>query len=228
MSLADTVGERKQGLPMSISSKRHHDKYSDRPTPCPRCSAPAWWNGSRTVSLVRKLDSGVQYVQAVVRRRARCSSKGCPRGSWTLYEEEGYPHRLFSLDVVVSAVCTLLAGKTQEAAARTHACSRRSVQRWRRWVEHLADPCGLMRACTRLEPRGLPGAAAVEGIPRAVVVLHLLDRFTELLAERGVRLSGGGSGLARVLKDQLARLGVIFYLTKSSPPLLADVRAARL
>jgi hypothetical protein len=162
-----------------------------------------------------------------VRRRAKCASKDCPRGRFTVYERDAYPHRGFSLEVVASAVSAVaVGGQTQDASARDHGCSRRSVGRWRSWVAALAAPAELMRACTRLSSGGLPGGTAVEG--RAGAVLHLLDRLAELLVERGVRLPRFSCGLVRLLVDQLRRLGAVFWLTKSSPPLHADLRAVGL
>jgi hypothetical protein len=83
-----------------------------------------------------------------------------------------------------------------------------------------------MRSCTRLTSSGLPGGTAVES--RAGAVLHLLDRLAELLVERGVRLPRFSCGLVRLLVDQLRRLGAVFWLTKSSPPLPADLSAVGL
>lgn len=139
-----------------------------------------------------------------------------------MYERDGYPHRGFSLEVVASAVSAVaVGGKTQDEAAREHGCSRRSVGRWLRWVEDLAEPAELMRSCTRLTSSGLPGGTVVES--RAGAVLHLLDRLAELLVERGVRLGRFSCGLVRLLVDQLQRLGAVFWLTKSSPPLHGDL-----
>jgi hypothetical protein len=209
---------------MSVSCRRPHGKYPDRPPPCPDCAGPAWWNGTRVVSECGKGDSGVEHVADEVRRRARCPSKDCPRRGWTVYEDDSYPHRVFALDLVVSAVgAVVLAQATLTAAAKAHWCSRDSVRRWVAWVERLAEPAELMRACTRLEPRGLPGGLSRADIPCAGTVLHLLDRLADLLADRGVRLRPLCSGLARILADQLERLGAVFLLTKPSPPLRADL-----
>jgi hypothetical protein len=51
----------------------------------------------------------------------------------------------------------------------------------------------------------------------------LLERLAELLSLRGVDLPGLGAGLVRLLVDRLVRFGEVFYLTKSSPPLRADL-----
>jgi len=158
------------------------------------------------------------------RRRACCPAKDCPWRSWTVYEEDTYPHRVFALDLVVLAVsAVVLARATLTAAGQAYGCSRDTVRRWVSWVAGLAEPAELLRECTRLEPRGLPGGLAVAGLPRAAAVLHLLDRLADLLADRGVRLRPRCSGLARILADQLERLGAVFWLTKPSPPLRGDL-----
>lgn len=178
------------------------------------------------VGTVRQGGSGPEYEREV-RRRAKCASKDCPRGSFTVYERDAYPHRGFPLEVVASAVSEVAVGRqTQESVARKHGCSRRSVGRWRSWVATLAEPADLMRACTRLTSSGLPGGTAVDS--RAGAVLHLLDRLAALLVERGVRLPKFSCGLVRLLVDQLRRLGAVFYLTKASPPLPADLSAVGL
>lgn len=112
-------------------------------------------------------------------------------------------------------------GQTQDSTAQEHGCSRRSVGRWLRWVEALAEPAELMRSCTRLDCRGLPGGTVVKS--RAGAVLHLLDQLADLLVERGVRLARFSCGLVRLLVDQQRRLGAVFWLTKSSPPLHGDL-----
>lgn len=222
------MGERRSNA-MKISHNGARSKYAERPPPCPDCQSPAWWNGFRTASSVGKQGDSIEYQTDIVRRRACCPSRDCPRGSWTVYEEDSYPHRLFRLLVVVSAVSAVVFGRiTMTAAARAHQCSRDSIRRWLRWVARLADPRQLLLACTRLEPDGLPGAFVPPDMPRAGAVLHLLDRFAYLLTQRGVRLPGIKSGLACVLKDQLVRFGEVFYLTKSSPPLRADLAGVRL
>lgn len=211
---------------MEIPLNARPSKYDDRPPPCIDCAGPSWWDGKRLVVTVRRGDTGPQCEQEV-RRRAKCASKDCPRGSFTVYERDAYPHRGFSLEVVASAVSEVaVGGQTQDAVARKHGCSRRSVGRWQNWVEGLAEPAELMRDCTLLTSSGLPGGLAVES--RAGAVLHLLDRLADLLAERGVRLPRFSCGLVGLLVDQLRRLGAVFWLTKSSPPLHADLRAVGL
>lgn len=214
---------------MAISSERNNGKYIERPPHCVGCGAVAWWNGSRTVSAVRQLGEQVSYVAEIVRRRARCSLwKSCGLRSWTVYEEDSYPHRVFGMAVVACTVSAVVfANATHGAAALAHQCSRRTVGRWKRWVSELADPDELERMCTRLEGRGLPGALARSATARAGRVLHLLERLVELLSERGVDLPEVSCVLGRVLRHQLERFGEVFYLTKPSPALRADLGALR-
>lgn len=210
---------------MSISNTCHTCKYRDRPPNCRVCNRPAWWNGSRTVSSVHKRGETVEYLTGIIRRRARCSSKDCTQGSWTVYkDDDSYPHRLFQLLVVISAVISVIfEKKTMTAAGDECKCSRDSVRRWIEWVSRLADPKHLMHLCTRLDPDGLPGAFISNDMPRAGAVIHLLDRLATLLRQRGIKLPKVKSGLTSVLKDQLNRFGVVFYLTKLSPPLRGDL-----
>jgi hypothetical protein len=215
---------------MQIPRRGMVGKYPERPPLCLLCTSASWWNGTRTVSLVSKRDGSVEHETGVVRRRARCCRKDCPQKSWTVYpQDHSYPHRLFGLDVIVSAAIAVVMGQqSMTAAARAHLCGRDSIRRWANWISQLADRAELMQACSRLEPRGVPGAAVSARLPQAMAVLYLLDRLAELLTQRGVRLPMLGSGLVRVLKDQLARFGRVFYLTKLSPPLRADVSRVRM
>lgn len=198
-------------------------KYEERPAPCRRCGSLAWWDGTRRVAAVRKANDGsIEHDTETVRRRAKCSSKDCPAGSWTVYEHDDYPHRVFQLDLLVSAVLMVVVGAwTMTAAAAAHLCSRDSVRRWRSWVEVLAEPRDLEQLCARLDPDGLPPPT---GSPhgRAARVIALLDRLADLLALRGLPLRGRACGLVRVLRDRLVRFGEVFRLTRASPPLRGD------
>ncbi len=143
--------------------------------------------------------------------------------SWTVYEEGDYPHRVFQLDVVVSAVCMVVVGvSTLTTTATAHLCSRDSVRRWLRWVEALADPRDLEQLCSRLDSDGLPPPLLPQSRGAAKVIV-LLERLVELLSSRGVELPGRGAGLVRLLADRLERFGEVFYLLKASPPLRADL-----
>lgn len=210
-------------LVISVSTRGGaHSKYFDRPPPCLRCGTPAWWNGTRTVSSVRKGAGGsVGHGSGEVRGRARCPSKECSTGSWTVYEDDAYPHRTFRLEVVVSAVVqVVVVGATLTASAARHLCSRDSVRRWMMWIEGLCNPQELERLCMRIDPDGLPAAARTGSV--AARVLQLFERLADLLALRGVALARRGAGLVRVLVHQLVRFGQVFRLTKLSPPLRAD------
>jgi len=199
-------------------------KYLDRPGSCRECGLPAWWNGSRLVTQVRQAAEGMVQCVQEVRRRARCSDRACPAGSWTVYEEGGYPHRVFQLSVVQAAV--VRAGTmTATAVAGIFDCSRWSIVRWVRWVAGLFALTVLARACARLDPTGMPQPRAPRcpEHERALSTIVLLDHFVLLLRQRGVRLVG--AALSAILCHHHRRLGAIAYLTRSSPPLHVDLRA---
>ena len=202
-------------------------KFITRPAPCRECGSPGWWNGTRVVAPVRQEGGKTVHKPGTIRHRVRCSRKGCSAGSWTVYEECGYPHRVFQLDVVSAAVCMASAANaTLTAVAEAYKCSRDSVRRWLDWVSTLAEPRYLERLCSRLDSDGMPPSTA-EG-SRAAKVILLLERLVELLSSRGVVLSSIGTGLVRLPGDRLVRFGEVFYLTKSSPPLRADLDGLRL
>lgn len=210
---------------ISVPARGRRRQSADRPTPCRLCDLPAWWNGTRTVGSVRKTSEGVEHATNVVRRRARCCSSDCPAKDWTVYEDGAYPHRLFQLDVVADAV--IEAETTPMAAvASTHACSRDSVRRWRRWVATLADPRDLRQLNARLDPDGV--VVALPASSPAAVILRYLERLADLVLIRGVPLPRAAAGLTRLLRHQLDRFGDVFHLTKFSPPLRADLLGAGL
>jgi hypothetical protein len=120
----------------------------------------------------------------------------------------------------------LAVNATLTAVAEAHRCSRDSVRRWLGWVSELAEPRDLERLCSRLDSEGLPPSTARGS--RAAKVIVLLERLAELLSSRGVVLAGIGAGLVRLLVDRLVRFGEVFYLTKSSPPLRADLAGLHL
>ncbi len=212
-----------KGQEAQVTMHNPRPKYDIPPAPCRECGSLAWWNGSRAVAPVRRgADGEVVHETGTKRRRARCSLKDCPMGSWTVYEESDYPHRVFQLDVVVNAVCMVVVGaSTLTAAARAYQCSRDSVRRWLHWVEALSDPRDLEQLCSRLDSDGLPPPSLPQA-GRAARVIALLERLVEILSSRGVELPRRGAGLVRLLADRLERFGEVFYLTKSSPPLRAD------
>jgi hypothetical protein len=214
---------------MQVPRRGVKGKYPERPPLC-ICTSESWWNGTRTVCAVCMQDGSAKHVTDTIYRRARCRNQDC-RKSWTVYEPyDSYPHRVFWLQVVMSAVGAVVFNKvTMTAAAQAHQCGRDSVRRWLLWVERLADPADLMRVCTQLDCTGMPGAAATTDMPKAGAVIYLMDRLAELLAQRAVIASvEPGLGLISVLKRQLGVLGQVFYLKNLSPPMRADVFAARL
>jgi hypothetical protein len=169
----------------------------------------------------------VRHIVDIVRRRVRCSRASCDGTDWTLYDDGGYPHRVFQLAVVASAVATTAfePDAAPAAVASRHQCSACSIKRWDEWVAGLCEPVELVRACARIDPDALPppsaqtASASAPPLERAGVVLRLLDRLAALLAHRGVRLRSAGCGLAAILDHQLVRFGDVAYLTRASPPL---------
>ncbi len=141
---------------MSVPRGGRGGKYEERPAPCAVCGAAAWWNGRRIVAaVVGGVSVAAEYVTDRVRRRARCSDRGCEAGSWTVYVDGDYPHRTFQLDVVGSAVVQA-AVEGRGAAADVHLCSGRSVGRWIRWCIGLAEMGEVAKLLVRLDSDGLP------------------------------------------------------------------------
>ena len=210
---------------MALRGSSGRFKREDRPAPCRACGSAGWWNGVRHVAqVVRDVAGEIHHVADMVRSRVRCSNRSCTAQDSTIYEEGGYPHRLYQLPVLASAVAEVAfkPGSTFSQAAAGHFCSRRTVARWHAWVGELVEPGDLARACARLDPEGMPpGMTNPGGRPpgRVGVVLALLERFVDLLRHFGVGLVGGASGLSALLCYQLQRFGDIRYLTRSSPPL---------
>jgi hypothetical protein len=214
---------------MTIDGEPRRGKYAkeDRPPDCILCGANTWWDGTRRVCNVSKCGDAVEAAVEEVRRRARCPRKDCPRRSFTVYTEDAYPHRGFRLEVVASAVAQRLDGALRCDVAARHECSGSSVRHWVLWTESLVgDVKELARACTKLCGDGTLGAAPIDGAPRAAGVMHLLDRFADVLVGRGVELpQPQAPGLVRLLIYLLHRAGEVFWLTKPSPPLRAQMEA---
>lgn len=148
-----------------------------------------------------------------------------------MYPQDAYPHRVFQLSAVSSAVgAVALGGETRTAAAAAHRTSRRSVSRWVRWVGSLLDLDSLVRLCTRLDPQGrrppVSAGEEAEAVRRAGTILRLLDHLAGLLRERGALRSRDAPALAAILDHQLARFGEVARLTRCSPPLRVDVAFA--
>jgi hypothetical protein len=197
-----------------VLAKAGRHKYAERPPACWLCGLHSWWCGSRTTKLG-------------VRRRARCTGKGCQAGSWTVYTGDAYPHRRSGLLVVVAVVAAIAAGQTRTAAAAEHDVSRTSATRWVGWVASLAEPAALARDCTRLDPDGIapPATRGDDEQTRAGATLVMLERIVDGCLARGARLLGEGRGLPRLLGHQLARFRDVFYVTVSCPRLRVDPQA---
>lgn len=205
-------------------------KYEGRPAPCGRCGRATWWNGWRAIKNEVVRDAGgAIVVRAGRRHRARCSSGDRSCGSWTVYGPEAYPHRVFQLSVVSSAVAAVaLGGATLTESAAQHLATRRSVSRWIRWVGSLFEVGVLVGLCARLDPqvRRPPVAAATGALgtmARAGAILRLLDQVADLLRQRGALGSRPAPALAAVLAHQLSRFGAVARLTRRSPPLRVDL-----
>lgn len=220
---------------MFVSPKGSRFKYEERPEPCRRCGAVAWWNGRRAIKneVVRDGSGSIVMREGAVRHRARCSSRASGCGSWTVYAEDAYPHRVFQLSAVSSAVeAVALGGETRTAAAETHQASRRSVSRWVNWVGSLIDVGSLVGLCARLDSQGhRPPVSAsgdeTEAVSRAGTCLRLLDHLAGLLRERGALGSSREvPALAAILWHQLVRFGQVHRLGGLSPPLRVDVAFA--
>jgi len=212
---------------MAVPSPRRNHKHEERPGPCPRCGAPAWWDGTRLVAqMVISTLGAVARMALVVRRRGRCSQASCTMASWTVYEVGGYPHRTFTLAVTAAAVAMLATSETVTltAVAQQHGCDRRTVGRWVGWVMRLYVTATVVRACWQLDPTGVPPPAPPRPETprsRAGWMLLLLEHFAGLLRTRFVALEAG-PGLGALLRHQYERFRVVAWLTKSSPPLRID------
>ncbi len=219
---------------MGVPPSGRRGKYEERPEPCLWCGSASWWNGFRHVAQTILDAAGGLARVFLTRRRSRCSSHDCsgPRDA-TVYEPTGYPHRWYQLPVTAAAVGDVVfgEGKALGKVAEEYGCDRRSVGRWLRWTARLAEPAELIRAIARLDPAGLPPprVSSNPGIrARAGAVLALLDRFAEVLRQRGVPLLAVTPGLMAVLAHQLRRYGIVFYLTIESPPMHVSLEVLRI
>lgn len=216
---------------MSLSRCGPASKCAERPSPCEVCGADSWWNGWREVTR-RHLSSGGVEIQPGQRlHRAKCSKRGCPAPSWTVYPPGRYPERRFDLDVVAQAVAESAFERNEDGRAtafaaigQRYACSGRSVSRWTGWVARLTDTEALARECIRIDPEGMPAAvrpqaSEADSRARAGWALAVFDRFAALLERSGVLPRGPQPSLVRILDDQRLRHGVHLALRALSPPL---------
>lgn len=207
-----------------MPSGRRPWKYADRPAPCPACDSPAWWTGGRVVSQTRLTERGAEHATGIRRRRARCSSSSCPAKGWTIYEDGGYPHRSFQLDVVADAVVNAEIGSgSLTAAGAAVGASRDSVRRWVGWVEDLAEPGELEALIVRLDGDAMRASSPSIAASRVATIVVMLERLADVLAIGGVPIARRGSGLLRILTVRFSRFREVFLLTRVSPPLRADL-----
>lgn len=215
---------------MSVPCSWRSRKQIERPPPCWVCDSEAWWNGWREVSRQRLGPSGRVETQPGERlHRARCSTRGCPAPSWTVYPPGRYPGRHVDLDVVAHVVATSAFERDDEgrpiafaSIGRRFTCSGRSVSRWTGWVAGLTDIEALARECIRIDPDGMPAAARPDTIDRrarAGRALAVFDRFADLLEAHDIVPPARQPSLVRILDDQRLRHGVRFPIRNLSPPL---------
>ena len=131
-----------------------------------------------------RVGDGVVYLTDIPCRRVRC--KECRLG-WTLRPPGMIPRKHYQPCVVASATSRYLFDEraSQEQVAAAHACSRRTLGRWLRWVAGLAATAVL--ASMVLAASGevvLPGLRRVAGLARKArraATRVVLERAAEIL-----------------------------------------------
>jgi hypothetical protein len=222
---------------MDCLESRGQRKPELRPC-CPNCAKPGWFDGWRFVKLQAKLTlAGVLvWVRGLWRRRARCPYPDCPVRSWTVYEDQGYPHRTFPPSVAAAAVTELLfrGAAALEGVAGHWGCCPGSLVRWLDWIGGIVGLAILIKVCWACYPSGMPpptfrvrqdpepaGPAWRSRMALAGSLVLLFERFARLLRDQGVPLAEG-PGLAAFLRFQRDRFRLVSWLTKPSPPLVFD------
>jgi hypothetical protein len=225
---------------MDCAPSRAQCKQEPAPI-CPLCLLPGCWNGWRYVKRQAKvaLKGSLEWAEGFWRPRVRCSTPGCPMPSWTLYEEQGYPHRTFPPAVVAAAMAEFLVGgvPSMAAVAEHWGCSMRTLARWVRWISGLTTVAELALVCWRQDPSGMPPPVArtgqtpdppVAGVAlwrsQLALVESLVVQFewlARLCRDQGVPLERG-PGLGGLLRHQLDRFRRVCWLTRPSPPLHFD------
>lgn len=195
-------------------------------------------NGRRLVKRQAKLTRTwvLEWVVGLWRQRALCPNPECPVRSWTVYEEQGYPHRTFPPAVAVAAVAELLFhGEEAMVEVLAHwGCSPWTLVRWLEWIGGIVELLLLVKVCWASDPSGLPppgyrarqdpepsGPAWKSRMFLVENLVLLFERFARLLREQGVPLEEG-PGLAAFLRLQFDRFRLVSWLTKPSPALLFD------
>ena len=208
---------------------------------CPLCHCPGCWDGWRFVKRQAKVasDGSLEWVEGFWRPRARCRTRGCPMRSWTILEEQGYPHRTFPPAVAAAAIAEfVICGEVSLAAVAEHwGCSIRTVTRWVGWICGLMTAIELTRVCWAQDPSGMPppfGGADQDPVPpetgvalwRSQLALveslaTLFEWLARLCREQGVPLEDG-PGLGALLRHQFDRFRRVCWMIRSSPPLHFD------
>jgi len=214
------------------------------PRCCRRCGTPGSPKDSRVATQTLIDAEGRCYVDTEVRRdRLQCRVPGCPMWmkSWTVYEPGGYPHRRYALAVLVSAVSELaiVPEATFTSVAVRLACHRTTVARGVAWVATLKDTLDLIRACTRMDPKGLPPPSPPVAPPAPVPaparvppliaalrraaghVLHLLERLADHYRHWRMPLEPG-PGLVAILRYRFLATGEVAWLIPPSQATLVD------
>ena len=215
-------------------------KQEFRPPPCPHCAGTRWWDGSNTLKRQGTLDPSGDLVweESQVRRRVRCPNPACTHRSSTLYEAHAYPHRTFTLAVVIAAVLELLEtdGATTATVARHWQCHPTTLGRWMRWIGELVAFAVLFQVCWSHDPSGMPPPVykprrkdldPPKPTPRptwkdrATLVgslILLFEWLAKLHRDANVPLDEQ-PGLSAILCAQFDRFRKVYLLTKTSLPM---------
>lgn len=189
----------------------------ERPPPCARCGAAAWWNGWReTFPVVATAVAAVVERWQLPLPLGKCSS--CRR-CFTCYPPGFYPRRQYQLDVVAAVVAGVaLGGESVAQAATTVAASTTSARRWTAWVAALAHASDLVAAAARIDPSAatvaLPPPTTARD-PGAAAVLAGLEALGDALLRVGVAVVER-TGLGRVLGWQHRRHGDCYWVSGSA------------
>jgi len=222
---------------MDCAPSRAQRKQEPAPA-CPLCHLPGCRDGCRSVKRQAKVaqDGSLGWVEGLQRPRARCRNPDCCMRSWTLYEDQGYPHRTFPPAVVAAAIAEFLAGgEASLAVVAAHwGCSNRTLARWVGWIDGLTTVAELAMACWRQDPSGMPppmGRTDQDPGPspagvalwrsRLAVVRRLVilcEWLARLCRDQGVPLERG-PGLGGLLRHQFDRFRRVCWLTLESPAL---------
>ena len=207
--------------------------------PCPLCRLSGCRDGRRRVKRQAKVgqDGNLDWVVWFWRPRARCLNPDCRMRSWTVYEEQAYPHRTFPPAVVAAAMAEFLVGGEASLAvvAEHWGCSVRTLARWVGWICGLMTVAELIRECWLQDPSGMPpptGRAGQDPDPPALGValwrsqltlveglVALFEHLARLCRDQGDLLERG-PGLGALLRHQFDRFRRVCWLTIQSPPLL--------